>query len=639
MSQRLPLALFLSLAFVFFYTSLFAPPPDEVTPGDGAAVVDAADGGVSRESGAGVPAGEGSTPTPNDAAPATPTSGDPVVAPTDGEAREVSLADIPPGQVPTEQAGYSSRWSSLGAALVHYELTSYEVSPGSHEPLPLLGRIDGVTGNFLVRDTKNELGLERRHWIVEEGLDDGGQGTLSFRLDTASGLRFTRTVSRTAVPHTFAMTLSVENIGGARSEALSLVQQGCHGLVDEEAGSQWYGKPTSVAVIKPRSADAELVSWSGEDLLDGASRSISEAEVLQAAGAMTTYFASLLMPVPGTDVRAVSPVAVLDESKLMREIDAKLPPEARDEYRVEQLRAQLAADFRNNVGVDLMLRVPALEPGQAHSFDFQVYNGPKSQEAASLPELGVLTPVIEASYGSFAQWINRMLLKLLRMFHGLFGNWGVSIIVLTILVKGLLFPINRRQQTSMAKYSAAATKLKPQIDELKKKYKNNTRKFNEEQMKLMRAEGASPPLGGCLLMFLQIPIWVSLFQILGTSIELRQSHFVGWITDLSRPDALGTLPFTLPILGNTLNLLPLLMTVATIVQMRSQPKPADDNQAQMQKVMGLIMPIFMLVILYNYSSGLSLYIFTSSLIGIFEYQVIRRIWPIPGQPGRAGAAA
>ena len=107
---------------------------------------------------------------------------------------------------------------------------------------------------------------------------------------------------------------------------------------------------------------------------------------------------------------------------------------------------------------------------------------------------------------------------------------------------------------------------------------------------------------------------------------------MGWIDDLSRPDAmpLGIAGF------ETLNVLPILMAAATILQMRSQAKPADEQQAQTQKVMGTIMPLFMLWFLYDYPSGLSLYIFTSSLLGVFEMRVIRKIWPI--DDGKGGVA-
>jgi YidC/Oxa1 family membrane protein insertase len=166
-------------------------------------------------------------------------------------------------------------------------------------------------------------------------------------------------------------------------------------------------------------------------------------------------------------------------------------------------------------------------------------------------------------------------------------------------------------------------RLKPQLDALKAKYKNNMRKYNEEQMAILKAEGVRPPLGGCLLIFLQFPIWVSLFQVLRSNIELRHAPFILWVNDLSSPDRM---PF--PIVG-TIHLLPILMAAAQVIQMRLQPKPADDSQAQMQRMMGFLMPIMMLVFLYRYPSGLALYIFTSSLFGIVEYQIVKRLWPVP----------
>jgi YidC/Oxa1 family membrane protein insertase len=351
---------------------------------------------------------------------------------------------------------------------------------------------------------------------------------------------------------------------------------------------------------------------------------------------MTTYFAALLVPDDGTLVGQVYPLAVPDRLKLERHVALQQPP---SEAEAQRLRAELAGKVGPNAAVDLQLWVPRLDPGASQAFGFELYHGPKDLETAALPGYGYLYPVIESSYGTWVwlYWINRTLLQILRTFHGLVGNWGVAIILLTLLVKGLLFPLNRRQQTSMARYAAVMQRLKPQLDELKAKYKNNMRKYNEEQMKLIRAEGASPPVGGCLLMFLQLPVWVGLFQILGSSIELRQSYFVGWIDDLSRPDRMpfGFFGF------ETINLLPLLMSAATMVQMRFQTKPADPAQAQSQKIMGLLMPVVMLFFLYGYSSGLSLYIFTSSLIGIFEFHVIRRIWPVPGMavPARAPVPA
>ncbi len=115
--------------------------------------------------------------------------------------------------------------------------------------------------------------------------------------------------------------------------------------------------------------------------------------------------------------------------------------------------------------------------------------------------------------------------------------------------------------------------------------------------------------------------------MLRTSIEQRQAPFAFWVHDLSKPDHM---PF--PWFVSSINLLPILMAAAQIIQMRLQPPPADAQQAQMQKIMGMMMPVMMLVFLYTYASGLALYIFTSSLLGIIEYRVIRKLWPVAGVP-------
>jgi len=630
MEKRLPLALILSLAFLLWYLSRFKPPdadPAASPQQDGATV--GAPGSVegdptrpppaapgAREGGAGSAAGAGSAQEAGGGGAGR--AGAPVDL--------LAVSDAPELSAELDSDDTLSSWTTRGAALVGLKLRDFVVSPHDPEPLPVLGLVDGVTPNLLLRDLNGRYGLDQLNWELvptPEGAS-GGTQELLFRLRTLDGLLFTRRVRQPPThesPHAMQLELSVTNEGTERSEAITLVLQSARGVVDEEAGSNFYGRPTALAVVSHGPGSPEVVRWSAGDL-DGDPRRIADGETLLAAGCMTTYFASVLVPDPDTLVGQVYPLPVPDELKLDRHVKLAQPTSDLDE---RQLRAELAAKVQPNAAVDLQLWVPRLDPGATQTFGFQLYSGPKDLETAALPGYEYLDAVIESSYGNFA-WINRAMLQVLRTFHGVVGNWGVSIILLTLLVKGLLFPLNRKQQTSMARYSAVMQRLKPQLDELKAKYKNNMRTFTEEQSKLVRAEGASPPIGGCLLMFLQLPVWVGLFQILGTSIELRQSHFVGWIDDLSRPDRMpfGFFGF------ETINLLPLLMSAATMVQMRFQPKPADPAQAQSQKIMGMIMPIVMLFFLYGYSAGLSLYIFTSSLISIFEFHVIRRIWPMPG---------
>jgi YidC/Oxa1 family membrane protein insertase len=609
MEKRLPFALALSILFVMLYLQTVDMPPPE--------------GGGERS-----PEGTVSEPYAGPPAPyADPRAPAGVGAATTDPGSQVSVeSDAPLVEETLLGTGCTSRWTSRGAALMQYELDDYHPTIHTDDPLPLLDMLDGQSPNLLLRDVGGVYGLDRVNWELEHRSEGG---PLVFTREAADGLRFTRKVSATDRPFVHALSIDVTNGGSARISSLSLVLQGARGLVDMDASSRFYGRPTAMAVLKGQ-GEIEVVSWGDSDL-SAEGRTVADGELI-AAGTMTNYFTATLAPVGPTDVRQVLPFPVPDSLRLERLVDEKNPIDERDRAR---WRLELADDVPQAAGAELQLLVLALDPGQSTSFDFEFYAGPKTSALANQPGLSYLVPVVESTYGSMS-WINRSLLWILRMFHDAVGNWGVAIILLTVLVRGLLFPINRKQQTSMTRYSVVMQKLKPQLDELKAKYKNNAKKFQEGQMKLLKEHGATPPLGGCLLMFLQFPIWISLFQILGTSIELRQASFAFWVNDLSRPDAM-------PLGGlaglESLNVLPILMAAATILQMRAQPKAADAQQQQTQKIMATIMPLLMLWFLYGYSSGLSLYILTSSVLGIIEYRVIRRIWPIDGTPEAEAKAA
>ncbi|MFK5955463.1 MAG: membrane protein insertase YidC [Planctomycetota bacterium] len=275
---------------------------------------------------------------------------------------------------------------------------------------------------------------------------------------------------------------------------------------------------------------------------------------------------------------------------------------------------------------------------------FRWYFGPKDTRIMTESLYGEMSEVIHyADYGrSFfyrmfgTAYIAPIILWIMSFFHTLVGNWGLAIILLTIVVKAAVFPIMRHSQVKMAAYQAKMAKVKPQLEVINKKYANDSQKKNAETMKMYQKHKLSPPIGGCLPMFLQMPIFVGLFQALRSSILIRQEPFFFWIDDLAKPDAL--IQFSGPVLGfwpfsniTTFNILPLIMVVLWVTHQRSMPKPADKQQAQMQKMMAF-MPVMFGLILYNYAAGLSLYMITSSAIGIFEQQVIRKRWPVPGSP-------
>ncbi|RMH02509.1 MAG: membrane protein insertase YidC [Planctomycetota bacterium] len=294
------------------------------------------------------------------------------------------------------------------------------------------------------------------------------------------------------------------------------------------------------------------------------------------------------------------------------------------------MRTSIAGDFQVHVG----------GPGSApESQSFQWYLGPKDPAVFAQGYEPLVSVIEHVDYGGsffyrifFTEWIAPAILALLKLFHLVTGNWGAAIILLTILVRASLFPVNRHSQVKMAVYQAKMAKVKPQLDEINRKYAKDPAKKQEATMKLYREHRLSPPLGGCLPMLLQFPVFIGLFAALRCSILLRQQPFVGWIRDLSRPDALidfgGPVLDFFPFSGvTTLNVLPIVMVFLWVAHQRSMPKPTDPQQAQMQKMMAF-MPILFGVMLYNYAAGLSLYMITSSALGIFEQKVIKKRWPV-----------
>jgi YidC/Oxa1 family membrane protein insertase len=265
-------------------------------------------------------------------------------------------------------------------------------------------------------------------------------------------------------------------------------------------------------------------------------------------------------------------------------------------------------------------------PGETRSWEYLVYAGPKAPEpfVQDCPAHQVVLDD-DLSVDSIAKALNNVL----RFFHGLAGNWGVAIILLTLCVRAVLFPLNRRSQTAMARYQKKMKRVQPRLEEAKKRFEGEPQKLREAQARIMQEEGAFPPLGGCLPIFLQMPIFFGLFSALRTSFDLRQAPFFGWITDLSRPDQLLHLGIELPFLPSLeyLNVLPLLMVVLWVLQQMGMPKPADEQAARMQKMM-MFMPVVFGLMLYNYAAGLSIYMITTSSCSILEQKVIKKLWPI-----------
>ena len=230
-----------------------------------------------------------------------------------------------------------------------------------------------------------------------------------------------------------------------------------------------------------------------------------------------------------------------------------------------------------------------------------------------------LDEVLDSS--SWLGWLQTLLKWVLNIFYRLIPNYGVAIILLTILVKLILQPISKKGMDSTAKMSA----LGPKVKELQDKYADDPNALNAAMAKLYKEEGISP-MGSCIPMLIQFPIFIALYGLLSTHYELRGAMFIpGWIPDLSVPDTVFTLPFRIPLLGNGIHLLPIIYTASMIFSMKiTQTTSTQTGQQGMMKFMTYGMPLIFFFILYNAPSGLLLYWTVMNFISILQQVYVNK---------------
>jgi YidC/Oxa1 family membrane protein insertase len=268
--------------------------------------------------------------------------------------------------------------------------------------------------------------------------------------------------------------------------------------------------------------------------------------------------------------------------------------------------------------VGLFMGEISLKPGTQIGHSFHIYLGPQDLKAISNAKPD-WTPIIY--FGTF-DFIAQLLLQLLGFFYSLVHNWGLAIIILSIAVYFLLFPLSIKQMRSMKEMQV----LQPKIEALRKELKDNPQKLNKEIMELYKEHKVNP-LGGCLPLLLQMPIFFALYQALIRSVALRGAHFL-WIKDLSSPDKAFVFKNSIPLLGNQVNILPILMAIGMFVQQKISMAKTTGEAAQQQQMMSIIMPIMFGIIFYQMPSGLVLYWFVNSLLMLsYQFRINRQKSP------------
>jgi YidC/Oxa1 family membrane protein insertase len=250
----------------------------------------------------------------------------------------------------------------------------------------------------------------------------------------------------------------------------------------------------------------------------------------------------------------------------------------------------------NLYSVGLILPVDSIEPGGKGKVSVPLYIGPAQSSLDSLaPGLG-----LTVDYG-FLTIIAKPIFWLLTAIHGWVQNWGLAIIILTILIKLAFFPLSAASYRSMAKMRVVA----PKLAKIKEQFGDDRERLNRAMMDLYKTEKINP-LGGCLPVLIQIPVFISLYWAILASVEMRYAPFIGWITDLSRAD-----PYYV---------LPIIMGVSMVIQSKLNPTPPDPMQAKLMQ----IMPVAFSVVFFWFPVGLVLYSVVNNVLSIAQQWYITR---------------
>lgn len=486
--------------------------------------------------------------------------------------------DIPLQEVVIENELVRMVWTNEGAALKSVKLKQFKDAEAKNI-LDLLKDVNTEYHPLAIDSILQKTNFQRQRYNISEQ----GRDKIVFTTTLDDGINLIKTINLPSGKYHVNMDITIENTTHDEiSTPYSIIASS---MISHE------GEPSAdiaaVAGVDLGNKRTKLVRMAPKEL-----PSRNESVGIVWAGSTNKYFSTILRPTSG-DLVAFINAQALDEHGMLTHEKAE--------------KGDFMVALQTN-----KLRIP---PNEAVKHRYIYFAGPKKEQVLEQYE----TLDILLSYGWFTA-ISKVLLTFLNTVHRVIPNYGISIIVLTIIIKAILFPLTRKSQVSMFRMQ----QLQPMISQLKEKYKHDKQRMGKEQMLLFKKYGVNP-MSGCLPMLLQLPIFFALFRTLQLSFEMRQAPFVFWITDLSRPDTLLYLPFSIPFLGNALNILPLIMTGASFAQMKVTPKaPATDPQAQAQQKMMSFMPIMFAFILYHMPSGLTVYWTTSTIFSIIEGIVIRK---------------
>jgi len=504
--------------------------------------------------------------------------------------------------------------TSLGASVRTIELNDYPEFRQRDQPMKVIGSdplADRLTFETAIPAIDEQLPPGGNRLLNWEVIDDSlTPRTAAFRLVSPDGmLEVIKRYEMRELPHAeladpkarhrifegynLYLTLEFHNRGKQPVE-LKYLLQGPVGLPleDAENSSKWRDLRLAFFDAQGGISREQMTATEVFDE-DVAGKIETWTAPIKYIGIDVKYFAGLVEPL-GDQLK--SPTVVGSRAQLVRPVKDK---------KFSDISVLLTAEAKLPAASD------ESDPVQ---HEYRMFSGPKRQE---LLEGMNAEAIVDFGYVNV---IARAMLWMLNTFHAMGASYGVAIILLTVCVRLLMFPVSRHQAHNMQRMK----ELQPKIKELQLKHKDQKEELARAQMELFRKHNYNP-LSGCLPVFLQLPIFIGLYTALSGSVDLRMARFL-WIDNLASPDALFPLGFTVPWFGWTdFNLLPIISTALMFFQQKMMmPPPADEEQAMQQKMMNYMM-IFMGAMFYRVPAGLCLYFISSSVWGMIERWTLNKL--------------
>ncbi|MEJ2200119.1 MAG: membrane protein insertase YidC [Desulfuromonadaceae bacterium] len=474
-----------------------------------------------------------------------------------------TITPVPAGDVLPEKTFvvendfYRAEFSSIGARLISYQLKKYRTEAALDAPL-----ISLVDPSLFVNGTLNTAGKEafsfpldaHYHTDATEAstlLQDGENVSLSFTLVCSDGVKIIKNYTFYGDRYDFDLSLNVVN-DSSRIVRGNLNLALFHPWNEDEKGDRF-------TFVGPVTLSGEGLQTDDPKDLDTALKQYGQDATW--SGFENKYFISVVVPEKA----------------------------AFEKILIEKSKAVITNTF-NSPEI-------SLNPGETIGLNYKLYFGPRDLDVLK----GVNHNLDQAIDFGFFSPIAKPLLHVLNFFYTFLGNYGFCIILLTVILKLLFWPLTQKSYASMK----AMQKLQPEMQKIREKFKNDREKMNLQLMELYKTHRVNP-MGGCLPMIVQIPVFFALYKVLLDAIELRQAPFIFWLTDLSLKD-----PYYVT---------PLVMGATMFIQQKLTPSTMDPNQAKMF----MIMPVVFTFLFLNFPSGLVIYWLVNNLLTILQQYFIHK---------------